>query len=111
MMLALEKLNHRFDLVLSDAMKMKLDVPVIPIIKGDAKALCIAAASIIAKVTRDHICYELDKRYPQYNIAKNKGYGTKDHLEALELYGPIKHLHRFTYAPVKKCMIEKTTLF
>ena len=49
---------------------------------------------------RDHICYELDKIYPQYNIKNNKGYGTKDHLEALRKFGPVKGLHRFSYRPV-----------
>ena len=53
----------------------------------------------------------LDKKYPEYNIKKNKGYGTKDHLEALKKYGPVKHLHRFSYAPVKACFIEKASLF
>ena len=90
-------------------------VEFIPIIKGDAKALCIAAASIIAKVTRDHICYELDKQYPEYNIAQNKGYGTKDHLDALDQYGPVEGLHRFSYKPIKqrifKRLIMKVELF
>ena len=81
------------------------------IIKGDAKAMCIAAASIMAKVTRDHICYELDKKYPQYQIAKHKGYGTKLHMELLEKYGPNKDIYRMTYAPVKKFFIEKVSLF
>ena len=111
MFLALEKLNHKYDMILTDAVKMKVDVPFEAIIHGDAKAMCIAAASIMAKVTRDHICYELDKQYPEYQIAKHKGYGTKIHLEALEKYGPKRGLHRFTYAPVKKYLIEKVSLF
>ena len=77
-----------------------LDVEVIPIIKGDAKALCIASASIIAKVTRDRMMDELDKQYPQYGFKKHKGYGTKAHLEALQQYGAIKGIHRFSYKPV-----------
>ena len=109
---AIDKLNHDFDLVLTDAMKMpNYPKPVVDIIHGDAQSLCIAAASILAKVSRDHLCLELDKKYPQYNIKKNKGYGTKDHLEALEKYGPVKHLHRYTYAPVRACFIEKVKLF
>ena len=85
--------------------------PVVDIIHADALSLSIAAASILAKVSRDRLCLELDKQYPEYNIKKNKGYGTKDHLEALKKYGPVKHLHRFTYAPVKACFIEKVSLF
>ena len=109
---AIDKLNHVFDLVLTDAMKMpNYPKPVVDIIHGDAQSLNIAAASILAKVSRDRLCLELDKKYPQYNIKKNKGYGTKDHLEALKQYGPVKHLHRFTYAPVRACFIEKVSLF
>ena len=109
---AIDKLNHDFDLVLTDAMKMpNYPKPVVDIIHGDAQSLCIAAASILAKVSRDRLCLELDEKYPQYNIKKNKGYGTKDHLEALKEYGPVKHLHRFTYAPVRACFIEKVSLF
>ena len=109
---AIAKLNHEFDLILTDCMKIKgYDVPVIDVVHGDALSQTIAAASILAKVSRDHLCEELDKQYPQYNIKKNKGYGTKDHLEALKKYGPVKHLHRFSYAPIKACFIEKVTLF
>ena len=109
---AIENMNHNYDLIITDCMKMpKAKVEVIDLVHGDAKAQCVAAASIIAKVSRDHVCYELDKEYPQYNIRKNKGYGTKDHLEALKKYGPVKGLHRFTYAPIKALFIEKITLF
>ena len=108
---AMNKLNHRIDMILTDAVKIKTDLPFEAIIKGDAKAMCIAAASIMAKVTRDHICYELDKKYPQYQIAKHKGYGTKLHMELLEKYGPNKDIYRMTYAPVKKFFIEKVSLF
>ena len=109
---AIEVMNHDFDLILTDCMKMKgYDVPVIDLVHGDAISQTIAAASILAKVSRDHLCYELDKKYPEYNIKKNKGYGTKDHLEALKKYGPVKGLHRFSYAPVKACFIEKISLF
>ena len=109
---AIEVMNHDFDLILTDCMKMKgYDVPVIDLVHGDALSQTIAAASILAKVSRDHLCYELDKKYPEYNIKKNKGYGTKDHLEALKKYGPVKGLHRFSYAPVKACFIEKISLF
>ena len=111
MFLALEKLNHKYDMILTDAVKMKVDVPFEAIIHGDAKAMCIAAASIMAKVTRDHICYELDKQYPEYQIAKHKGYGTKLHMEMLEKHGPIEGLYRFSYAPIKKFKIKKISLF
>ena len=109
---AISKLNHNFDLILTDCMKMKgYDVPVIDLVHGDALSQTIAAASILAKVSRDRLCEELDKKYPEYHIKKNKGYGTKDHLEALTEYGPVKHLHRFSYAPIKACFIEKVSLF
>ena len=109
---AIAKLNHDFDIILTDCMKMKgYDVPVIDLIHGDALSQTIAAASILAKVSRDRWCEEIDEKYPVYNIKKNKGYGTKDHLAALKEYGPVKHLHRFSYAPVKACFIEKVSLF
>ena len=111
MIMAMEKLNHRYDMILTDAVKMQTDKPFEAIIHGDAKAMCIAAASIMAKVTRDHICYELDKKYPEYKISKHKGYGTKLHLEMLEKYGPNRDIYRFSYAPVKKFFIEKVQLF
>ena len=109
---AIAKLNHDFDIILTDCMKMKgYNVPVIDLIHGDALSQTIAAASILAKVSRDRWCEEIDEKYPVYNIKKNKGYGTKDHLAALKEYGPVKHLHRFSYAPVKACFIEKISLF
>lgn len=112
MVRAINNMNHKFDMVITDAVKIKgLNVEVYPLIHGDALSLCVAAASIIAKVSRDHYCLELDKKYPEYQIAKHKGYGTKIHMEALEKYGPKKGLHRFTYAPVKKYLIQKVSLF
>lgn len=109
---AIKNMNHSYDMILTDAVKMKgMGVPVDAVIHGDALSQCIAAASIIAKVSRDRECIELDKKYPQYGIAKHKGYGTKEHLIALHKYGPIKHLYRFTYAPVRECFIEKISLF
>ena len=111
MMFALAKLDHKYDMLITDAVKLPTDLPFEAIVHGDAKAMCIAAASIMAKVTRDHICYELDKKYPQYEIAKHKGYGTKLHLEKLKEYGPVKGLHRYSYAPVKALFIEKIQLF
>ena len=109
---AISKLKHPFDIIITDCMKMKgYTVPVIDLVHGDALSQTIAAASILAKVSRDNLCLELDKKYPEYHIKKNKGYGTKDHLEALKKYGPVKGLHRFSYAPVKNCLTEKISLF
>lgn len=69
-------------------------VPARPIIHGDAISPSIAAASILAKVTRDRLCIEMDKQFPQYNIAKHKGYGTKEHMELLRLYGAEPSIYR-----------------
>jgi ribonuclease HII len=92
--------------VLTDAMKLYIDKPVIDIIKGDQKSVSIAAGSILAKVTRDHIMYQLDELYPQYNFRKNKGYPTKDHLKALEEYGVLE-IHRRSYKPVMEALQGK----
>ena len=83
---AIEALNVKPEYILTDAMPLKKfkDIPTEAIIKGDAKAINIAAASILAKVTRDNIMDELDKKYPQYQFAKHKGYPTKLHLELLD---------------------------
>lgn len=87
-------------IVLTDAMKLPLaDKTVIDIIKGDQKSVSIAAASILAKVTRDHIMKEYDAVYPQYGFARNKGYGTKEHMAAIEQFG-ITPIHRRSFAPV-----------
>ncbi len=105
MIKAIKKVQKQIDLeyVLSDAMPINIDIPVKSIIKGDAKSISIAAASVIAKVTRDSILYEIDKKYPQYGFANHKGYPTKKHLEALEKYGLIDG-YRKTYGPVKKIL-------
>ena len=108
---AIKQLNGQYDLVITDAMKLNLDKPVIALIKGDAQCLNVAAASILAKVTRDRYLEELDKKYPQYKFAKHKGYGTKDHLEALKAYGPIEGVHRKSFRPVKEFYIEQMKLF
>ncbi|NIA23257.1 MAG: ribonuclease HII [Proteobacteria bacterium] len=70
------------------------------VVKGDSKSQCIAAASIVAKVYRDRLMEGFDIEYPMYNFSRNKGYGTKEHIEALMKYGPCK-IHRFSFAPVK----------
>ncbi len=84
------------DFVLVDAVKLNLTSPTRAIIKGDAVSYNIAAASILAKVTRDRIMLEMDAMYPQYGFAKHKGYGTKAHIEAIKKYGPCS-IHRKTF--------------
>ena len=97
---AVDNMSVKPDYILIDAMKLdKLDVPSTSIIKGDLKSITISAASVIAKVTRDRMMYELDKKYPVYKFAKNKGYPTKDHIEAIVKYGILKE-HRKTFKPV-----------
>lgn len=103
---AINNLSIKPEHVLIDAMPLDLDIPHTSIIKGDAKCLSIAAASVIAKVTRDRMMYELDQKYPMYNYKKNKGYPTKEHLEAINKYGIIDG-YRKTYGPVKD-YLEKT---
>lgn len=100
MKLAIENMNVKPEYVLSDAMKLtNIDIPYKDIVHGDALSLSIAAGSVIAKVTRDRMLYELDKEYPEYGFAKHKGYPTKAHLEAIEKFGLLKN-YRFTYKPV-----------
>lgn len=106
MMEAIKKLKIKPDYVLSDAMKMNLDIPVNPIIKGDAKSLSIAAASIIAKVSRDRYMDEMDLKYPNYGFKLHKGYPTKAHIEAIEKYG-VTDIHRLTFKPIKNMNIEQ----
>nr|WP_027872190.1 ribonuclease HII [[Eubacterium] cellulosolvens] len=90
-------LEVRPDLIFVDAVTIPdLDIPQIPIIKGDAKSQSIAAASIVAKVTRDRMMKEYDRLYPDYDFASNKGYGTKKHIEALKELGPCP-IHRRTF--------------
>lgn len=108
MIKAIEEVRNQIPLeyVLSDAMPLDLDIPALPIIKGDAKSISIAAASVLAKVTRDHILEEMDEQYPEYGFKKHKGYPTKAHLEAIEKYGLIEG-YRKTYGPVKKILEKK----
>lgn len=89
-------LSVRPDVVLVDAVKLALEVPTKAIIKGDALSYSIAAASILAKVYRDRLMRDYDALYPEYGFAKHKGYGTKDHIEALRTYGPCP-IHRRTF--------------
>ena len=89
------------DHLLVDAMRLDCELPQDPIIHGDALSASVAAASILAKVERDNRMMEYDQLYPQYGFAQNKGYGTPEHLEALQRHGPTP-LHRFSYAPVRE---------
>ena len=105
MIRAINKVKEQvpLDYILSDAMPMNIDIPVMDIIKGDAKSISIAAASVVAKVTRDRMMYELDKKYPEYGFARHKGYPTRGHYDALNKYGLIEG-YRKTYGPVIKIM-------
>lgn len=100
MRVAIKKLSVTPDLLLNDAVTIPgVEIPQVPIIKGDAKSASIAAASIVAKVTRDHMMVEYDKIYPGYAFAQNKGYGTKAHIDGIKKQG-ICEIHRRTF--VKK---------
>ena len=101
MTMSINNLNIKPEHILIDAMKLDIDIPFTSIIKGDKKSLTISAASVIAKVTRDKMMYELDELYPMYDLKNNKGYGTKKHIEAIEKYGITKY-HRLTFNPVTK---------
>ena len=94
---AISSLKVKPAVLLNDAVTIpEVEIPQIPIIKGDAKSVSIAAASIIAKVTRDRMMVEYDRIYPGYDLASNKGYGTKVHMEALKTVGPCE-IHRRTF--------------
>lgn len=112
MTLAVQQLKMKPDYILTDCMPLLEfnELPQENLVKGDAKAMCIAAASILAKVTRDNILEELDIKYPQYNYKKHKGYPTKEHIELLNKYGPIKGLYRYSYRPVQLASLEKISL-
>ncbi|MFJ7950507.1 ribonuclease HII [Lysinibacillus sp. NPDC096418] len=97
---SVEALTIQPEYVLVDAMTLPIAIPQDSIIKGDAKSLAIAAASILAKTARDEYMEELDKEFPMYGFAKHAGYGTKQHLEALETYGATVH-HRKSFEPIK----------
>lgn len=99
---AVDGLTQKADFCLVDGLPVKgLSIPHRAIVKGDGRSLSIAAASVLAKVTRDRMMIEADIVYPQYGFAKHKGYGTKAHMEALRRYGPCP-LHRRSFAPVSQ---------
>ena len=97
MKIAIDKLEVTPDILFNDAVTIPgIDIKQVPIIKGDAKSQSIAAASIMAKVTRDRIMKQYDEIYPEYGFARHKGYGTKAHIEALKEYGPCP-IHRMSF--------------
>lgn len=103
---AVEKSKVKPEHVLIDAMKLdKLEMPSTSIIKGDAKSISIAAASVIAKVTRDRMMIELDKKYPMYGFKSHKGYPTKKHIEAIKEHGLIDG-YRKTFKPISEMVKE-----
>jgi len=105
---ALEQLDPRPDYLLIDALTLqRVPLPQKPIIKGDCRSHSIAAASILAKVTRDRLMLELHKKYPRYNFQKHKGYGTREHRSLLQEYGPCD-AHRKTFNPVAEMLRNGT---
>lgn len=99
--------GYNVKVVLTDAMKIEDNPKVIPIIKGDAKSISIAAASILAKVLRDHIMWGYDHLHPEYEYIKHKGYPTKKHIELMEEYG-VFDIYRMSYKP---CQNKKVRIF
>lgn len=103
--LAIQGLGLEPEIVLADGpyppIYIDKELPSIPVIDGDAKCLSIAAASIVAKVTRDNMMTEFDTTYPDYGFSRNMGYGTKEHLESLSQIGPTE-IHRLTFGPVDR---------
>lgn len=108
---ALAQISAKYDLVITDAMPLEGVEPLVAMIRGDGQCLNVAAASILAKVSRDHEMMALDRLYPRYGFARHKGYGTKEHLAALAQYGPILGVHRLTYAPVAALLKKQVALF
>lgn len=100
---AVANLSIQPSVVLVDAMKLPIDIKTHSIIKGDAQSLAIAAASILAKTARDEYMDQLHEAYPAYLFNKHAGYGTKDHLEMINKYGPTEH-HRKTFEPIKSIL-------
>lgn len=107
------KKKIKVDYIITDYVALHTKIPLLAIPKGDATSLAVAAASILAKVTRDDYMIELAKKYPMYWFKKNKGYGTKAHIEAIKKYGYIKGVHRLTFEPIKSMVegVEQLSLF
>ena len=97
MRLAISRLKVQPTVLVNDAVTIPdVQIPQVPVIKGDAKCISIAAASILAKVTRDRIMEEMDEKYPEYGFAKHKGYGTREHMDAIRKFGPCP-IHRRSF--------------
>jgi ribonuclease HII len=106
---AIQRLSPCPDYLLIDAVKVDLPIEQEPLIHGDARCQCIAAASILAKTARDAALEEWDKVFPEYGLAKHKGYATPEHSDALKRYGPTM-LHRFSFEPVRmSCQLDLWT--
>ena len=95
---AIEGLSVKPDFALIDGNRVPrgIKIPCETIVKGDSKSMSVAAASVLAKVTRDRLMLEYDKKYPEYNFKKHKGYGTKEHTELIKQYGPCE-IHRLSF--------------
>ncbi len=107
---AVENLEITPDFLLIDGnMKFDFTIPYESIVKGDNKSISIAAASVIAKVTRDRVLIALDQKHPEYNFKKNKGYPTKEHLAAIKKYGILNN-HRRTYKPVAEVIKDHRSI-
>ena len=106
MNIALDNLSVKPEYIITDAMKLPNRKNVLDLIHGDALSINVAAASVLAKVTRDQIMYELDKKHPEYGFASHKGYPTKKHIENIKKYGILDN-YRFTYKPVKDIINQK----
>lgn len=110
---AISDIHVPFDLIISDAMPLGEvnGVKVVPMIKGDAQCQNVAAASILAKVSRDRYMKELESLYPCFSFSVHKGYGTKKHMEELREFGPIEGVHRKSFKPVASLHAEQLKLF
>jgi len=106
----LERIPIRPDIVIMDGnFRFKLDVPFLPVIRGDCRSLSIASASIIAKTDRDEAMCRLDSAFPGYGFARHKGYGTRAHIESIELMG-VSPVHRLSYEPAKSMTVSRGIL-
>ena len=106
---AVTELSVQPDFVIADAMALKTNCPTASVVKADAKSLAVAAASILAKTTRDSLMATIHNDFPMYNFAKNAGYGTAEHLTAIHEYGPCEH-HRKTFEPIKSIIAHETSI-